>query len=184
MATQVVGDVDTCLPALCDELGIRLTKEESKLNIRPLIRLVFQRFLGNFSGFVQMVADHIPSPGENAKTKLSHTYTGPLDSEIGDDMLSCDPEVWNSVFRYFISIHNFSILHTHCFLYFQGSLVVHTSKMYPTEDCVCFHVFGRVFSGTLQSNQTVRVLGENYSLADEEDSRILSVGRLWIYEAR
>jgi hypothetical protein len=83
-----------------------------------------------------------------------------------------------------ISIHNFEILYKHCFRYFQGSLVVHTSKMYPTEDCVCFPVFGRVFSGTLQSNQTVRVLGENYSLADEEDSRILSVGRLWIYEAR
>ena len=26
---QVVGDVDTSLPMLCDELGIRLTKEES-----------------------------------------------------------------------------------------------------------------------------------------------------------
>ena len=70
------------------------------------------------------------------------------------------------------------------YLFEQGTLVVHTSKMYPTEDCVCFHVFGRVFSGTLHSNQTVRVLGENYSLADEEDSRILTVGRLWIYEAR
>lgn len=27
-------------------------------------------------------------------------------------------------------------------------------------------------------------MGENYSLNDEEDSRVLSVGRLWIYEAR
>ena len=70
-----------------------MTKEESKLNIRPLIRLVFQRFLGNFSGFVQMIADHVPSPSDNAKTKLSHTYTGPLDSDIGEDMLACDPEV-------------------------------------------------------------------------------------------
>lgn len=62
--------------------------------------------------------------------------------------------------------------------------MVHSTKMYPTEDCVCFHVFGRVFSGTLHTNQQVRVLGENYSLQDEEDSRILNVGRLWIYEAR
>ncbi len=45
-------------------------------------------------------------------------------------------------------------------------------------------MFGRIFSGTLHANQSVRVLGENYSLADEEDSRILNVGRLWIYEAR
>jgi len=39
-------------------------------------------------------------------------------------------------------------------------------------------------SGTLHAGQEVRVLGENYTLADEEDSRILTVGRLWIYEAR
>ena len=79
-----MGDVDTCLPPLCEELGIRLTKEESKLNIRPLIRLVFQRFLGSFSGFVQMIAEHVPSPNDNTRAKLSQTYTGPLDSDIGD----------------------------------------------------------------------------------------------------
>lgn len=32
---QVVGDVDTSLPRTLDELGIHLTKEELKLNIRP-----------------------------------------------------------------------------------------------------------------------------------------------------
>lgn len=90
---QVVGDVDTCLPSLCEELGIRLSKEESRLNIRPLIRLIFQRFLGSFTGFVSMVAEHIPSPSANASSKLTHTYTGPLDSELGEDMLACDPEV-------------------------------------------------------------------------------------------
>jgi len=40
-----------------------------------------------------MIAEHVPSPSENARTKLSHAYTGPLDSDIADDMLSCDPEV-------------------------------------------------------------------------------------------
>lgn len=39
-------------------------------------------------------------------------------------------------------------------------------------------------SGTLYAGQEVKVLGENYSLMDEEDSRVLQVGRLWIYEAR
>lgn len=90
---QVVGDVDQCLTSLCEELGIRLTKEESKLNIRPLLRLIFQRFLGSFSGFVDMVAEHVPSPSDNARNKMVHAYTGPLDSDIGDDILNCDPEV-------------------------------------------------------------------------------------------
>lgn len=47
---QVVGDVDSTLPAVLDELGIKLTKNEMKLNIRPLLRLVCNRFLGDFCG--------------------------------------------------------------------------------------------------------------------------------------
>jgi hypothetical protein len=30
----------------------------------------------------------------------------------------------------------------------------------------------------------VRLLGESYTVFDEEDSRSLRIGRLWIYEAR
>lgn len=62
--------------------------------------------------------------------------------------------------------------------------MVHSTKMYPTDDCTFFLVLGRVMSGTLHANQEVRVLGENYTLQDEEDSRVLTVGRLWVYEAR
>ena len=47
---QVVGDVDESLPRICDELGIHLTKDESKMNIRPLLRLVLGRFFGTFTG--------------------------------------------------------------------------------------------------------------------------------------
>ena len=47
---QVVGDVDECLPRVCDELGISLNKDERKLNIRPLLRLICARFFGGFSG--------------------------------------------------------------------------------------------------------------------------------------
>ena len=44
--SQVVGDVDTTLPQVLDELGIVLSKTEMKLNIRPLLRLVCQKFFG------------------------------------------------------------------------------------------------------------------------------------------
>ena len=66
----------------------------------------------------------------------------------------------------------------------QGPLMIHTTKLFPTEDGTSFHVFGRVMSGTLYANQEVRILGENYTLQDEEDSRMGQVGRLWIAEAR
>nr|CAD7441460.1 unnamed protein product [Timema bartmani] len=154
---QVVGDVDTTLPSVLEELGIRLSKEEMKLNIRPLLRLVCTKFLGDFNGFVEMCVEHIPSPVDNAKLKVEHIYTGPLDSVLAEDMCTCNPD---------------------------GRLMVHSTKMYPTEDCTFFQVLARVMSGTLSAGQEVRVLGENYTLSDEEDSRILTVGRLWIYEAR
>uniref|UniRef100_A0A8P4GKU0 116 kDa U5 small nuclear ribonucleoprotein component n=1 Tax=Dicentrarchus labrax TaxID=13489 RepID=A0A8P4GKU0_DICLA len=155
--SQVVGDVDTSLPRVLDELGIHLSKEELKLNIRPLLRLVCNRFFGEFTGFVDMCIHHIPSPQEGAKNKIEHTYAGGLDSDLGEAMAECDPD---------------------------GPLMCHTTKMYSTEDGVQFHAFGRVLSGTIQAGQPVKVLGENYTLEDEEDSQVCTVGRLWISVAR
>jgi len=155
--SQIVGDVDETLERVCDELGIRLSKEEQKLNIRPLLRLVCRRFFGDFTGFVDMCVEHISSPLDHAKRKVEHIYTGPSDSDLAEEMMQCESE---------------------------GPLMVHTTKLFPTEDGTSFHVFGRVMSGTLYANQEVRILGENYTLQDEEDSRLGQVGRLWIAEAR
>jgi len=46
----VVGDIDTVADRLFDELGIKLSKEEQKLNIRPLLALICRRFFGDFTG--------------------------------------------------------------------------------------------------------------------------------------
>ena len=48
--TQVVGDVDEGVVALCDELGIHLSKEEQRMNIRPLLRVVLAKFFGSNTG--------------------------------------------------------------------------------------------------------------------------------------
>ncbi|XP_063704338.1 116 kDa U5 small nuclear ribonucleoprotein component [Culicoides brevitarsis] len=154
---QIVGDVDGTLIDTLNELAIRVNKEEMKCNIRPLMRLICNRFMGDFSGFVDMCVEHISSPLENSKEKIDHIYTGPKEGSIYEDMLNCNQD---------------------------GTLMVHSTKMYPSEDCTLFHVLARVMSGTIHAGQEVKVLGENYSLLDEEDSRILQIGRLWIYEAR
>uniref|UniRef100_A0A665UJP8 116 kDa U5 small nuclear ribonucleoprotein component n=1 Tax=Echeneis naucrates TaxID=173247 RepID=A0A665UJP8_ECHNA len=155
--SDTYGKIYISIPKLLDELGIHLTKEELKLNIRPLLRLVCNRFFGEFTGFVDMCVQHIPSPQEGARNKIEHTYTGGLDSDLGEAMAECDPD---------------------------GPLMCHTTKMYSTEDGVQFHAFGRVLSGTIQAGQPVKVLGENYTLEDEEDSQVCTVGRLWISVAR
>ena len=146
---QIVGEVDTCLPMLCDQLGIRLTKEETKLNVRPLLRIVCSRFLGSFTGFVSMCEQHVPSPVDNAKQKVSQIYSGTSETERYEDMVLCDQD---------------------------GRLMVHTTKQYPSEDTTCFHVLGRVMSGTIHAGQEIRLLGENYTVFDEEDSRDVRVG--------
>ena len=142
------------MPILCNELGIHLSKSEYKLNVRPLLRIIFSRFFGDFSGFVSMCVEHVPSPRVGAAVKIAHTYTGPLNSDIARDMIACRAE--------------------------SPHLMVHTTKLYPDEDAVSFHAFGRVLSGRLEAGQDVRVLGEAYSLSDEEDSRPAVVGRLWV----
>ncbi|KAL7303257.1 hypothetical protein TKK_0004455 [Trichogramma kaykai] len=154
---QVVGDVDSTLADVLEETGIRLTSEEMKMNIRPLLRLVCTKFLGDMSGLVDMCVTHIPNPKTNAMNKISHIYTGPTDSPLAQDMIDCNPE---------------------------GRLMIHSTKMYPTDDCTLFVVLGRVMSGTLNAGERVRVLGEAYTRQDEEDSRVLTAGRLWVSEAR
>lgn len=42
--------MDEGLTDLCDELGIHLSKDEKRLNIRPLLRLVLGRFFGSLNG--------------------------------------------------------------------------------------------------------------------------------------
>ena len=77
---QVVGDVDECLPVVCHELGIRLTKEEEKINIRPLMRLLCRRFFGPFTGLrMSDSSSHhssffVPVFGEIFVTSLDYAY--------------------------------------------------------------------------------------------------------------
>ena len=58
------------------------------------------------------------------------------------------------------------------------------SKMYSSPDCSRFYAFGRVMSGTLHTGDRVRVLGEHYSVFDEEDMSVETVADLWIFQAR
>uniref|UniRef100_A0A914E5E5 Tr-type G domain-containing protein n=1 Tax=Acrobeloides nanus TaxID=290746 RepID=A0A914E5E5_9BILA len=155
--SQVTGDVDTCLPRLTRELGIKLTKEEQRMNIRPLIALICRRFFGDFTAFTDLVVNNIKPPTENNVIKVEHLYTGDVTSRLAQDMIKCDA---------------------------KGPLVVHTTKNYPTADCTSFHVLGRVISGTLKAGTDVKILGENYSIQDEEDCRIMTTGRLWLPVSR
>jgi U5 small nuclear ribonucleoprotein component len=80
-----------------------------------------------------------------------------LTSAIADSMLKCDP---------------------------QGPTIVHIAKLYHTSDAQEFRAFGRVMSGTVKRGQSVKVLGEGYSLEDEEDMASAMVDAVLIDESR
>ncbi|EME44195.1 hypothetical protein DOTSEDRAFT_71873 [Dothistroma septosporum NZE10] len=138
-------------------LGIVLKPSQLKANANDLLKMVCQQFFGPAAGFVDMVVQHIPSPVVGARQKLENYYTGPLGSKTAVSMLDCDPD---------------------------GPLVIHVSKLLTTQDAKGFHSFGRVMSGTARPGQQVRVLGENYSVDDDEDMVNATITSVAIAESR
>lgn len=51
----------------------------------------------------------------------------------------------------------------------NGPLMMYVSKMVPTTDRNRFFAFGRVFSGTIESGQKVRIMGPNYKAGSKND---------------
>lgn len=141
--SHTISESPEDLGATLETLGISLKPSQLKSDAKVLLDLVCAQFFGPASGFVDMAVQHLPSPIEGAKRTLDNYYTGPLDSELGKAMLSCDAD---------------------------GPLVVHITKLFSSADAKSFNAFGRVMSGTVAPEQQVRVLGEFYSLEDEEDS--------------
>ncbi|KAK3675841.1 hypothetical protein LTR78_004482 [Recurvomyces mirabilis] len=139
------------------ELGISLKNSQLKANAKDLLRMVCEQFFGTAAGFVDMLTQHIPSPQQGAKRMLDSFYSGPQDSKTAETMLECDAE---------------------------GPLVVHITKLFNTADAQNFNVYGRVMSGTARPGMKVRVLGENYSLDDEEDMVTAVIESTSITESR
>lgn len=66
----------------------------------------------------------------------------------------------------------------------NGPLMINITKLFTSKDGTVFYSFGRVFSGTIKAGQQIKVLGQNYTKDDEEDSRIVTAGKLWIMQSR
>ena len=104
---QTIGDVDTSLAKTVEELGIRLSKTELKMNIRPLLRIVCSRFFGDFSSFVEMIAEKVPSAKEGNGRIMQDAYAGTMKSDFAQEVVKCDS---------------------------NGPLVVYITKMFSTHD--------------------------------------------------
>jgi U5 small nuclear ribonucleoprotein component len=114
-------------------------------------------FFDGHSGFVDMCVQHLPSPLAANATKVDVNYTGALNSDLAKSMRACSSE---------------------------ADLCLHMVKLYHQPDCSAFDAFGRVISGTLKIGDEVKVLGEGYTLDDDEDMTVKTVTDIWLYQGR
>ncbi|RYP62718.1 hypothetical protein DL771_009609 [Monosporascus sp. 5C6A] len=145
------------LKGLLESLGIVLKPSQYRTDAKVLLKLVCEQFFGPSTGFVDMIVNHIPSPVEAAVRRLEKYYTGPLDTKVAESMKKCDQD---------------------------GPLVVYVTKLFSAPDAKKFFSLGRVMSGIARPGMQVRVLGEGYSLDDEEDMAMATITSVHIAETR
>jgi 116 kDa U5 small nuclear ribonucleoprotein component len=155
--SHTISDSPEDLRPVLEGLGIVLKPSQYKSDAKVLLKLVCEQFFGACSGFVDMVVRHIPSPAAAAEKLLERYYTGPLDTKVAESMKTCNQD---------------------------GPLVMHVTKLFNTSDAKSFYSFGRVLSGTARPGMQVRVLGEGYSLDDDEDMALAMVSDVFIAETR
>ncbi|KUI70832.1 hypothetical protein VM1G_06189 [Cytospora mali] len=155
--SHTIGKSPEELKVTLSSLGISLKPSQYKMDAKVLLKLACEQFFGPSTGFVDMVVQHIPSPVEAAQRNLERYYTGPLDTKVAESMKNCDQ---------------------------NGPLVMHVTKLFNSSDAKSFYSFGRVLSGIARPGAEVRVLGEGYSLDDEEDMAMARISDVWIAETR
>jgi elongation factor 2 len=128
----------------------RLKPADLDLMGKPLMKRIMQTWLPADVALLEMIIYHLPSPATAQKYRADTLYEGPLDDAYANAIRECDA---------------------------NGPLMLYVSKMIPTADKGRFLAFGRVFSGTVQTGQKVRIMGPNYVPGEKKDLYIKSIQR-------
>ncbi|KAJ7110896.1 P-loop containing nucleoside triphosphate hydrolase protein [Mycena epipterygia] len=135
---------------ILEKLEITLTTAERSLDGKKLLKAIMQKFLPAGDALLALAVMHLPSAAAAQRYRVETLYEGPMDDESAIGIRDCDP---------------------------SGPLVVYVSKMVPMSDKGRFYAFGRVFSGTVRSGQTVRIQGPKYVPGRKDDLFITSIQR-------
>merc|ERR1719158_1893784 len=104
-----------------------------------------------------MIVDHLPSPVVAQAYRCEILYSGEQTDAICDAIRACDK---------------------------NGDLSMYVSKMVPTSEKGRFIAFGRVFSGTVKTGQTIRILGPDYEVGKKKDLYVKKVQRVLLMMGR
>lgn len=139
----------TSLDALLPKVGLTLNAQERELRDGKLIRTVMGRWLPVADTLTRMIIEKLPSPKVAQKYRVENLYTGPKDDECARAIRECDP---------------------------NGPLTIFISKMIdPKGDGKRFYAFGRIFSGTVKSQQEVRILAPNFVFGENHDLTVMKI---------
>jgi len=154
--SHVLGDEPHELIVALKSVGISITPADAQLDPKPLLSCTLRKFFGKPTGIISMVVDHVPSPLEASATKVKMSY-----SNIANSRTRATQHV----------NQNEEALPSMAACRANGPLVMHVTKLYNTPDGKAFHALARIYSGTIQNSgtMTVRILGEAFTEADQED---------------
>jgi len=131
-------------------IGITLKADERTLQGKHLMKNIFQKWINAADALLEMIILKLPSPVKAQSYRAAYLYEGPHDDATCTAIKKCDKD---------------------------GPLCVFISKMIPTNDKGRFYAFGRVFSGTIETGQKVRIMGPNYVPGSKNDLNIKNVQR-------
>ena len=73
--SQVLGEETESLKDTLADLGIQLKPIMYKMDVRPLLKVILDQFFGPAVGLVDMISEHIPSPAEATRSKVSLLFS-------------------------------------------------------------------------------------------------------------
>jgi elongation factor 2 len=155
--TATMNDDREKLDKYLKTTGVTLSSEENALSGKKLLKTIMQKWLPAEEALLEMICLKLPSPARAQRYRVENLYTGPMDDVTANAIRACDP---------------------------KGPLCMYVSKMVPTPDNSRFYAFGRVFSGTVQAGQKIRILGPNYEFGGKEDLFVKSIQRTVIMMGR
>jgi len=127
---------------MLEGLDVKIPADAKEFVGKALLKRIMQTWLPLADTLLKMIVVHLPSPAKAQRYRAEKLYNGPLDDEAAVAVRRCDP---------------------------NGPLMMFVSKMVPTSDRSRFYAFGRVFSGSIRTNQVVRIYGPEYAQGSRVD---------------
>ena len=150
LCRNIMNDNLDAVWKMLETLNISLSSAERDKRAKDLFKCVFQKWINAAEALLEMIILKLPSPKKAQAYRAAMLYEGPQDDPCAMSIKNCDK---------------------------NGPLMIFISKMVPTNDKGRFYAFGRVFGGTVETGQKVRIMGPNYQPGSRNDLNVKNIQR-------